>query len=103
MDGGPSTERRAVSAVVRPDQARRVPKRDELRAFLKEKGVGTEVYYPLPMHLQNCYRELGHEKGSFPLSERAAAEVMSIPIYPELTEAQQGYVVETIAEFYRRV
>jgi dTDP-4-amino-4,6-dideoxygalactose transaminase len=80
----------------------RVPKRDELRAFLKEKGVGTEVYYPLPMHLQNCYRELGHEKGSFPLSEQAAEEVMSIPIYPELTEAQQGYVVETIAEFYRR-
>ena len=80
----------------------RVPKRDELRAFLKEKGVGTEVYYPLPMHLQNSYRELGHEKGSFPLSEQAAEEVMSIPIYPELTGAQQGYVVETIAEFYRR-
>ncbi len=80
----------------------RVPRRDELRAFLKEKGVGTEVYYPLPMHLQNCYRELGHQKGSFPLSEQAAEEVMSIPIYPELTEAQQGYVVDTIAEFYRR-
>ena len=80
----------------------RVPKRDELRAFLKEKGVGTEVYYPLPMHLQTCYRELGHQKGSFPLSEQAAEEVMSIPIYPELTEAQQGYVVDTIAEFYRR-
>jgi dTDP-4-amino-4,6-dideoxygalactose transaminase len=80
----------------------RAPKRDELRAFLKEKGVGTEVYYPLPMHLQTCYRELGHQKGSFPLSEQAAEEVMSIPIYPELTEAQQGYVVETIAEFYRR-
>ena len=80
----------------------RVPKRDELRTFLKEKGVGTEVYYPLPMHLQNCYRELGHQKGSFPLSERAAEEVMSIPIYAELTEAQQSYVVEMIAEFYRR-
>ena len=80
----------------------RVPKRDELRTFLKEKGVGTEVYYPLPMHLQNCYRELGHQKGSFPVSEQAAEEVMSIPIYPELTESQQGYVVETIAEFYRR-
>ena len=80
----------------------RVPKRDELRTFLKEKGVGTEVYYPLPMHLQNCYRELGHQKGSFPVSEQAAEEVMSIPIYPELTESQQGYVVETITEFYRR-
>ena len=80
----------------------RVPKRDELRAFLKEKGVGTEVYYPLPMHLQNCYRDLGHQKGSFPLSEQAAEEVLSIPIYPELTDAQQGYVVDTIVEFYRR-
>ena len=80
----------------------RVPKRDELRAFLKDKGIGTEVYYPLVMHLQNCYRDLGHQKGSFPLSERAAEEVMSIPIYAELTEAQQSYVVETIAEFYRR-
>jgi len=80
----------------------RVPKRDELRTFLKEKGVGTEVYYPLPMHLQNCYRDLGYQKGSFPLSERAAEEVMSIPIYAELTEAQQGYVVEMIAEFFKR-
>jgi dTDP-4-amino-4,6-dideoxygalactose transaminase len=80
----------------------RVPKRDELRTFLKEKGVGTEVYYPLPMHLQNCYRDLGHQKGSFPLSEGAAEEVMSLPIYPELTEAQQSYVVEMIAEFYKR-
>jgi len=80
----------------------RAPKRDELRIFLKEKGVGTEVYYPLPMHLQNCYRDLGHQKGSFPLSEQAAEEVMSIPIYAELTEAQQVYVVEMIAEFYRR-
>jgi dTDP-4-amino-4,6-dideoxygalactose transaminase len=80
----------------------RAPKRDELRTFLKEKGVGTEVYYPLPMHLQNCYRDLGHQKGSFPLSERAAEEVMSLPIYPELTESQQSYVVEMIAEFYKR-
>jgi dTDP-4-amino-4,6-dideoxygalactose transaminase len=80
----------------------RVPKRDELRTFLKEKGVGTEVYYPLPMHLQNCYRDLGHRKGAFPLSEQAADEVRSIPIYAELTEAQQSYVVEMIAEFYRR-
>lgn len=80
----------------------RVPKRDELRTFLKEKGVGTEVYYPLPIHLQNCYRDLGHHKGSFPLSEQAAEEVMSIPIFPELTEVQQTYVVEMMVEFYRR-
>lgn len=80
----------------------RVPQRDELRNFLKEKGVGSEVYYPLPMHLQNCYQDLGHRKGSFPLSERAAEEVLSLPIYPELTEEQQAYVVQMIGEFYRR-
>ncbi len=80
----------------------RVSKRDELRAFLKEKGVGTEVYYPLPMHLQNCYHDLGHHKGAFPVSERAAEEVLSLPIYAELTGEQQGYVVEMIAEFFRR-
>lgn len=81
----------------------RVQERDELRTFLKEKGVGTEVYYPLPMHLQNCYRDLGHHKGTFPVSERAAEEVLSLPIYAELTSAQQEYVVDKIAEFFRRL
>ena len=80
----------------------RVQQRDELRNFLKDKGIGSEVYYPLPMHLQQCYRDLGYQKGAFPLSEQASEEVMSIPIYAELTEAQQVYVVEMIAEFYRR-
>ena len=80
----------------------RVRQRDDLRNFLKEKGVGTEVYYPLPMHLQNCYRDLGYHKGSFPVSERAAEEVLSLPIYTELTEEQQAYVVQMIGEFYRR-
>ena len=80
----------------------RVPKRDELRIFLKDKGVGSEVYYPLPMHLQNCYQDLGYQKGSFPLSERAAEEVLSLPIYAELTEEQQAYVVQLIGQFYRR-
>lgn len=80
----------------------RVRQRDELRNFLKEKGVGSEVYYPLPMHLQNCYRDLGYHKGSFPVSERAAEEVLSLPIYAELTEDQQSYVVQMIGEFYRR-
>ncbi|MBX3235456.1 MAG: DegT/DnrJ/EryC1/StrS family aminotransferase [Nitrospiraceae bacterium] len=79
----------------------RVQKRDELRAYLKDKGVGTEVYYPVPMHLQNCYRDLGHQKGSFPQSERAAEEVLSLPIYAELSDEQLQYVVQTIAEFYR--
>lgn len=79
----------------------RAQKRDALRTFLKEKGVGTEVYYPLPMHLQSCFRDLGYQKGSFPVSEQAAEEVMSIPIYAELTDAQQSYVVEMTAEFYK--
>jgi dTDP-4-amino-4,6-dideoxygalactose transaminase len=80
----------------------RVRQRDELRNFLKEKGIGTEVYYPLPMHLQNCYQDLGYQKGSFPVSERAAEEVLSLPIYAELTDDQQAYVVQMIADFYRR-
>lgn len=79
-----------------------VARRDELRAFLKGKGVGTEVYYPLPMHLQNCYRDLGYRKGAFPISEKASEEVLSLPIYAELTETQQSYVVESIGAFYLR-
>lgn len=80
----------------------RVAKRDELRAYLKDKGVGTEIYYPLPMHLQNCYQDLGYRKGSFPESEQAAEEVLSLPIYAELAEAQLAYVVEMIADFSKR-
>lgn len=77
-------------------------RRDELRNYLKEQGVGTEVYYPLPLHLQNCYRDLGYQKGAFPHSERAAEEVLSLPIYAELTDEQLQYVVRTIAAFYRK-
>lgn len=79
----------------------RVPKRDELRAYLKDKGIGTEIYYPIPLHLQGCYRDLGYQKGSFPVSEKASEEVLALPIYAELTEDQQAYVVRTIAEFFR--
>lgn len=80
----------------------RVSRRDELRNFLRERGVGSEVYYPLPMHLQNCYRDLGYPKGSFPISERAAEEVLSLPIYAELAENQRAYVVEQIHLFLSR-
>jgi dTDP-4-amino-4,6-dideoxygalactose transaminase len=80
----------------------RVSRRDDLRAYLKEKGVGTEIYYPLPMHLQNCYKPLGYSKGSFPVSEQAAEQVLSLPVYAELSDEQLGYVVDTIAQFYRR-
>ncbi|MCS6289943.1 MAG: DegT/DnrJ/EryC1/StrS family aminotransferase [Nitrospira sp.] len=80
----------------------RVQRRDELRSYLKDQGVGSEVYYPLPLHLQNCYRDLGYQKGAFPQSERAAEEVLSLPIYAELSDEQLQYVVQTIASFYRR-
>jgi dTDP-4-amino-4,6-dideoxygalactose transaminase len=78
----------------------RAPQRDRLQAFLKERRVGTEVYYPLPLHLQECFRELGYRKGDFPQAERASEECLAIPIYPELSETQQEYVVSQIREFY---
>ena len=80
----------------------RVPRRDELRAFLTTRGIGNEVYYPLPLHLQECFQYLGHKAGDFPESERAAAETLALPIYPELSDAQAECVVATIAEFLRR-
>jgi dTDP-4-amino-4,6-dideoxygalactose transaminase len=78
----------------------RVSRRDELQAFLKQKGVGTEVYYPVPMHLQECFGYLGHAAGAFPESERAATETLALPIYPELTDAQAEYVVACLGEFF---
>jgi dTDP-4-amino-4,6-dideoxygalactose transaminase len=80
----------------------RAQKRDDLRSYLKDKGIGTEIYYPIPMHLQTCYAELGYHKGAFPMSERASEEALSLPIYAELTDDQLSYVVETIADFYTR-
>lgn len=80
----------------------RVPERDQLQQDLKSNAVGTDVYYPLPLHLQECFRDLGYKAGDFPESERAAAETLALPIYPELTEAQQAWVVECIRRFYER-
>jgi len=74
--------------------------RDKLRSHLKENGIGTEIYYPLPLHLQECFNELGYKKGSFPVAEKAAATVLSLPIYPELTPSQQDYIVEKITTFF---
>jgi dTDP-4-amino-4,6-dideoxygalactose transaminase len=80
----------------------RVSERDRLRAFLRERGVGTEVYYPLPLHLQECFKGLGYRKGDFPQAEAAADDSLALPIYPELTETQQRYVVGQIKGFYDR-
>jgi dTDP-4-amino-4,6-dideoxygalactose transaminase len=77
----------------------RVPERDRLRTHLKENGVETEIYYPLPLHLQDCFHSLGHRPGDFPVSEAAARDSLALPIYPELTEQQQRRVVQRITSF----
>ena len=79
----------------------RVERRDALQAHLKAKGIGNAIYYPIPLHRQPCFADLGYAAGSLPQSERAAQEAVSLPIYPELTHAQLDYVIAAIREFYR--
>lgn len=80
----------------------RAAERDALREHLTAEGVGSMVYYPIPLHLQPCFQDLGAARGDFPASEAAAASVVSLPIYPELTDAQIGIVADAVASFYHR-
>lgn len=75
-----------------------VPKRDALREYLKSKGIGTEIYYPVPLHRQECLQSLGYKDGDYPEAERACRDLLALPIYPELNEDQQHYVVQTVRD-----
>jgi len=79
----------------------RAQRRQELRAHLAHEGIATAIYYPLPLHLQPCFRDLGYARGDFPVAERAAEESLALPMYPALAEEQQSMVVSAIAAFYR--
>lgn len=79
----------------------RTERRDALQAHLTSKGIGTAIYYPIPLHLQQCFAYLGYKAGAFPESERASKEVLSLPVYPELTSAQQDEVIEAVRTFFR--
>jgi dTDP-4-amino-4,6-dideoxygalactose transaminase len=75
----------------------RVPHRDQVMAHLKKNQIGTEIYYPVPLHLQECFASLGHQPGDFPASERAANETIALPIYPELSDTDKARIVEVLA------
>jgi dTDP-4-amino-4,6-dideoxygalactose transaminase len=80
----------------------RVERRDPLQQYLSAHGVQTAVYYPIPLHLQPCFKNLGYRRGDFPNAERIASEVLALPMYPELASQQQEYVVQTLIDFFRR-
>lgn len=77
-------------------------KRDELASYLNEQGIGTSIYYPVPLHLQKCFEYLGYKKGDFPVAEELSRVVLALPMYPELTEDEISYTCDKIREFYRR-
>ncbi|HEY7898342.1 MAG TPA: DegT/DnrJ/EryC1/StrS family aminotransferase [Gemmatimonadaceae bacterium] len=80
----------------------RAERRDDLQTFLKKRGIGNSIYYPLPLHMQPCFAYLGYEVGDFPESERASKEVVSLPVYPELTDSQRDEVISAVRAFYGR-
>ena len=106
--GGLDLDGELTLPVVHPDSEHvfhqyvvRADRRDALRAHLAERGLGTEVYYPSPLHLQPCFESLGHGPGDFPVAERACEEVLALPVYAYLTEEEQDRIVAAIGSFYR--
>lgn len=75
-----------------------VPKRDELAAYLKDKGIGTSIYYPKPLHLQKCFSYLGYKEGDFPVAEEVAGQILALPIFPKLTDEEVDYVCDAVAD-----
>ncbi|MBD0370351.1 MAG: DegT/DnrJ/EryC1/StrS family aminotransferase [Pyrinomonadaceae bacterium] len=111
LGAGDERPLKEISGVVLPTEAENVRhiynqfvirsgRRDELMAFLKARKIGTEIYYPVPMHLQECFADLGHQAGEYPASECAANETLALPIYPELTDEMMATVVRAVADFY---
>jgi dTDP-4-amino-4,6-dideoxygalactose transaminase len=76
--------------------------RDTLEGYLKERGIGTSIYYPVPLHLQKCFEYLGYRKGEFPVAEKLCETVLALPMFPELTEDEVSYVCESIRAFYQK-